>query len=60
MEKVDVVPVVNRVLGAVSKKFEQYIEKLEIQIKLEHIQKTALLGIARILRNTLENCMIKD
>ena len=42
-------------LGAVSKSFQQYIERLGIQIKTEHLQKTALLGTARILRTTLEN-----
>ena len=38
-----------------NKNFELYIEKLGIQIKTEHLQKTALLGTARILRRTLEN-----
>lgn len=55
MKKVDVVPVVIGALGAVSKKSEQCIEKLETQIKSEYLLKTALLGIARTLRNTLEN-----
>ena len=55
MKKVEIVPVVIGALGAVSKNFELYIEKLGIQIKTEHLQKTALLGTARILRRTLEN-----
>ena len=54
MKRVDVVPVVIGVLGAVSNKFEQCIEKLGIMIKIEQLQKTTLLATARILR-TLEN-----
>ena len=55
MKRVDVVPVVIGALGAVSKKFEQCIERLEIEKKTKDLQKTALLGTARILRRTLEN-----
>ena len=55
MKKVEIVPVVIGALGAVSKNFELYIEKLGIQIKTEHLQKIALLGTARTLRRTLEN-----
>ena len=55
MKKVEIVPVVIGALGAVSKNFELYIEKLGIQIKTEHLQKIALLGTARILRRTLES-----
>ena len=33
MKKVEIVPVVIAALGAVSKNFEQYIERLGIQIK---------------------------
>ena len=50
MKKVEIVPVVIGALGAVSKNFEQYMERLGIQIKTEHLQKTALLRTARILR----------
>ena len=55
MKKVEIVPVVIGALGAVSKNFELYIEKLGIQIKTEHLQKIALLGTAMILRRTLES-----
>ena len=55
MKKVEIVPVVIGALGAVSKNFELYIEKLGIQIKTEHLKKITLLGTARILRRTLEN-----
>ena len=55
MKKVDIVPVVIVALGAVGKNFEQYMERLGIQIKTEHLQKKALLGTARIFRRALEN-----
>ena len=48
-----VVPVVIGALGAVSDKFDKHIEKLGTTIILEVIQKTALLGMARLLRNVL-------
>ena len=36
-------------LGVISDKFEKYIEKLDVNIEMEIIQKTALLGTARLL-----------
>ena len=54
-ETVEIVPVVIEALGAVSKNFEQFMKRIGFQIKVEHLQKTALLGTARILRRTLEN-----
>jgi hypothetical protein len=53
MKKVIVVPVVVGALGVVSKKLDEWIEKLDVNIKIELIQKTALLGTARILRKVL-------
>ena len=50
MNKVTVIPVVIGALGVISDKFERYMEKLEVKIAIEIIQKTALLGTARILR----------
>ena len=55
IKKVEIVPVVIGAIGAVSKNFEQYMERLGIQIETELLQKTALQGKARILRRTLEN-----
>ena len=52
MKKVNLVLVVIGALGAVSKTFKQYTEKLRIQIKTEHLQKTVLLGTAKALRQT--------
>ena len=49
-----VVPVVIGALGSVTKRFDKWIEKLEIQCNFVDMQKTALLGTARILREVLE------
>ena len=53
MKKVEIVPVVIGALGAVSVGISGWLKKLDINIKVEHIQKTALLGTARILRRHL-------
>ena len=50
-----VVPVVVGALGVVSKRFDAWLEKLGITIRMELLQKTALLGTARILRKLLES-----
>ena len=55
MKKVDVVPVVIGALGTVSKKLEKWIDRLEIKLDIEHLQKTSILGKARILRKNLES-----
>ena len=53
INKVTVIPVVIGALGVISDKFERYIEKLDVKIAMEIIQKAALLGTARILRKIL-------
>ena len=53
LKKVTAVPIVIGPLGAVSDKFDKHIEKLGTTIRLEVIQKTALLGKARLLRIVL-------
>ena len=53
MNKVTVIPVVIGALGVISDKFKRYMEKLDVKIATEIIQKTALLGTARILRKVL-------
>ena len=55
MKKVEVIPIVVGALGAVSKKLDKWIEKLGIRIRIEILQKTALLRTARILRKSLES-----
>ena len=49
-----VVPAVIGALGSVTKEFDGWIEKLGITNNVGVMQKTALLGTARILRKVLE------
>ena len=48
-----VVPVVIGTLGSFTKDFEKWIKKLGIAYNIGVMQKTALLRIARILRQVL-------
>ena len=57
MKKVVVIPIVVGALGTITTKFEKYIESLGIEIRIEHVQKSALLGTARIIRKVL-SCYI--
>ena len=54
LKKVEVVPVVIGALGSVTREFDRRIEKLGITFSVGVVQKTALLGTARILRKVLE------
>ena len=54
MKEVIVIPVAVGALGAISTGFEMYIAAIGIEReRVEHAQKTALLGTARILRLVL-------
>ena len=53
MKKVVVIPIVVGALGTITTKFEKYIESLGIEIRIEHVQKSALLGTARTIRKVL-------
>ena len=53
MKKVIVIPIVVGALGTITTKFEKYIESLGIEIRTEHVQKSTLLGTARIIRKVL-------
>ena len=53
MRKVIVVPVVIGALGAVSVNFKKYVKRIGVNVRLEVVQKTALLGTAKILRKVL-------
>ena len=53
MRKVIVVSVVIGALGAVSVNFKEYMKRIGVNVRLEVIQKTALLGTAKILRKVL-------
>ena len=48
-----IVPVIIGALSVVSKNFEKNVKKLEIDARVEIMQKTALLGTARLLRKVL-------
>ena len=54
LKKIDVIPVVLGALGSFTKNFEKYLDKIGIKIDLHAVQKTILLGTARILRKVLE------
>ena len=51
MRKVQVIPVVTGALGTVTKHFEKWIEKLDLDLTIEATRKHCLLGPARILRS---------
>ena len=53
MRKVIVVPVIIEALGAVSVNFKECMKRIGVNVRLEVIHKTALLGTARILRKVL-------
>ena len=53
MCKIIVVPVVIGALGAVSVNFKEYMKRIGVKVSLEVIQKTALLGTAKIQRKVL-------
>ena len=53
MKEVIVIPLVVGALGAISVGFEKYIAAIEIEMRVEHAQRTALLATARILRQVL-------
>ena len=55
MKKVVVIQIVVGALGTITTKFEKYIESLGIEITIEHVQKSALLGTARIIRKVLSS-----
>ena len=51
----EVVPVVVGALGVVSNRLDAWLEKLGVTIRTGQLQKTALLGTARILRKLSES-----
>ena len=53
MKKVIVTPVVVGALRAVTTRFEKFTEGIDIDIRVEYVQKTVLLGTTRILRLVL-------
>ena len=43
------IPIVVGALRTITAKFEKYTENLGIEVRVEHVQKSALLGAARII-----------
>ena len=54
MKDVEVIPVVIGSLGTVTKQFQKWIQKLDLEITVEMLQKPCLLGTARIIRKVLD------
>ena len=53
MKDDEVIPVVIGALGTMTKQFEKWIQKLDLEIRAEMLQKPCLLGTARIIRKVL-------
>ena len=49
IKKVVVIPIVVGALETNTTTFEKYIESIGIEIRIKHVQKSALLGTARII-----------
>ena len=54
VRKVEVIPVVIGTLGTVTKLFKKWIEKLDLDLTIEALQKPCLLGTARIIQKVLD------
>ena len=54
LKKIEVVPVVVGALGYISKGFSGWMDTLGIKLNVRMVQKSVLLGIARILRKVLD------
>ena len=54
MKDVEVIPVVIGALGTVTKQFEKWMQKLDLEITVEMLQNPCLLGTARIIRKVLD------
>ena len=53
--KAKVIPVVIGTLGTVPKRLVGYLKEIGVNARVELIQKSVLLGTARILRKVLES-----
>ena len=54
LSQVVVVPVVIGALGVTSKRLKDWLEKLNVKSSIDLLQKAALLGTAKIVRQVLE------
>ena len=53
MRRVTVIPTVVGALGAITTQFEKCVKEVGIETLVEHVQKIALLGTAKVLRLVL-------
>ena len=53
MQKVTIIPIVVGALGAITNRFGKFMQEIGIDIRIENVQKTALLGTVRLLRLVL-------
>ena len=54
LKKIEVVPVVVGALGWISKGFSEWMDTLGIKLNVRMVQKSVLLGTARILRKVVD------
>ena len=54
INKVFIIPIIIGALGSVTKRFKSYLEQLNCDVQMEVVQRTCLLGTARILRKVLD------
>ena len=54
MWKVEVIPVLIGALGTVAKHFEKRVEKLDLELTIEALQKPCVIGTARVIRKILD------
>ena len=54
LKRVEVIPVVVGALGCINKGFSEWMDTLGIKLNVGMVQKSALLGTARILRKVLD------
>ena len=55
MQKVTIILVVVGALGAITNRLGKFMQEIGIEIHIEHVQKTPLLGTARVLRLVLSS-----
>ena len=54
MWKVEVIPVLIGALETVTKHFEKRVEKLDLELTIEALQKPCVIGTARVIRKILD------
>ena len=55
MKKVEVIPVVVGAFGTITNRIQLWLNKIEVEMRVELMQKTASLETVRILRKVLDD-----